>query len=303
MQHTVTDGHFADVAPDIRLHYLACGAPQAPLLLFVHGFPEAGFAWEHLMPAFADDWYVVAPDLRGYHRSSKPAGAQRYAPRELVGDIRSLIRALGRESATIVAHDWGGAVCWNVAIRAPQVVDKLVILNSPHPYLFARALATDPAQQAASQYMNWLRKPGSEAQLAADDHARMDGFFTAYGQTQDWYTPALRARYHAMWGTPGEAGEHPLSGAVNYYRASPLHPAEPGQPVNVPALDAADWQTKVPVRVIWAEADRALPPSLLDGLSDVCSDLRVQRIADAGHWVAHEKPDAVREAIGRALKD
>ena len=301
MQHAVTEGHFADVAPGIQLHYLACGHPQAPLLLFVHGFPEAGFAWAHLMPAFANDWYVVAPDLRGYNLSSKPAGVERYAPRELVGDVLGLIRALGRERATIIAHDWGGAVCWNVAIRAPQVVDKLVILNSPHPYLFAQALARDPDQQTASQYMNWLRAPGSEARLAADAHARMDGFFTAYGQSSDWYTPALRERYHAMWRTPGEAGEHPLAGAVNYYRASPLHPPEPGAASTVPDLDPAQWRTAVPVRVVWAEEDRALPPSLLEGLSDLCSDLRVERIAGAGHWVAHEKPEAVREALQRAL--
>ncbi len=303
MQHPITDGHRAEVAPGVHLHYRTCGSPDAPLLLFAHGFPEAGFAWEALMAGCGEDWYAVAPDLRGYGRSSKPAGAEHYTPRALVGDVLGLIRALGREKATIVAHDWGGAVCWNVAIRAPQVVDRLVIINSPHPYLFARALAQDPVQQAASQYMNWLRAPGSEAQLAANDHARMDGFFTAYGQSSDWYTPEVRARYHDMWKTPGEGGSHPLSGAVNYYRGSPLHPPAANDAASVPALDAADWRTQVPVRVIWAEADRALPPLLLEGLSDLCPDLRVERIPGAGHWVIHEKPAEVQAALQRALRD
>src|SRR5690606_12393692 len=113
----------------------------------------------------------VAPDLRGFNLSSKPAGVESYRPKLIVQDLLGLIRALGRKSVTVVAHDWGGAIAWNMAIHAPELVERLIIINSPHPCVFARALSTNPVQQQASEYMNWLRKPGSESALFKDDFA------------------------------------------------------------------------------------------------------------------------------------
>lgn len=156
----ITHPQFADLPNGTRLHYASAGRRGAPLMLFVHGFPEFWYAWEAQLAAFGDTHFAVAPDMRGYNLSSKPAEVDAYRPKPLVQDLEQFIAALGYDSAIVVAHDWGGAICWNLAIQHPERVARLVIVNSPHPWVFANALLSDPAQQAASAYMNWLRQPG-----------------------------------------------------------------------------------------------------------------------------------------------
>ncbi len=286
----------ADIIGDVDLHYASCGDEQRPLLLMLHGFPESWFAWEALMPRFADRYHVVAPDLRGFNLSAKPAAVEAYRAPELIGDLTALIEALGHESATVVAHDWGGAIAWGLAIERPELVDRLVILNAPHPVLFARALATDAAQQVASQYMNWLRAPGSESKLAENDFSRMDRLFSRFGAAQ-WFDEDPRRRYHQAWRQPGA-----LRAMVNWYRATPLYPpvgSDPGAGRVV--LDAARFRVSVPTRVIWGLDDTALLPVLLDGLEQLCDDLRIQRLAGLTHWLVHEAPDKVNHAIEESL--
>lgn len=174
---SIRTGRFVEVQPGIRLHCAETGTPGAPLMLFLHGFPEFWYAWKDVLPAFADRWHAVAPDLRGFNLSSKPDEVKAYRADRLVADFDGLIRALGHERAVVVAHDWGGAAAWAFAIAKPERVSKLVILNAPHPVPFARLLGHDPAQQAASAYMNWLRRPGVEEALARDDFALFDRFF------------------------------------------------------------------------------------------------------------------------------
>jgi pimeloyl-ACP methyl ester carboxylesterase len=155
-----------------------------------------------------------------------------------------------------------------------------------------QALATDPAQRAASEYMNWLRADGSENALAKDDFALMDGFFNGMGQpAATWYDATTRERYHACWANG-------LRGGVNYYRASPLHPPtrDHSGPLQL-QLKPEDFQVKVPTRVIWGESDIALPPSLLNGLQDFISDLMVERIPEGSHWVVHEQPQRINALI------
>lgn len=297
---------YATLPNGTRLHYASAGERGKPLMLFVHGFPEFWFEWEAQLAEFGRTHFAVAPDLRGYNLSSKPAEVEAYRPRHIVEDLVQLVSALGYDQAVVVAHDWGGAICWNLAIQFPQLVRQLVIVNSPHPYLFARALATDPEQQAASAYMNWLRKPGSEKALAANDFALLDRMLAdADGKSAAWYTPETRARYHAAWSQPGEgqdAGVHPLTGGVNFYRASPMHPPGEGEPPpDISRLDPAAFVVKVPTLVIWGERDRALPKSLVDGLGDFVPDLRLERIPEGTHWVIHEQPERVNLLIRSAL--
>lgn len=303
MTPSITDRQFVEPTPGIRLHYASCGKAGAPLLLFIHGFPEAWFEWEGLLPEFGDDWFAVAPDLRGFNLSSQPVGVEHYKPALIVQDMLGLIRELGYDKATVVAHDWGGAIAWNLAIQASQHVERLIIINSPHPYLFARELALNPVQQQASTYMNWLREPGSESALLKDDCALLDGFFTGAGQDGAWYTPQLRERYHEMWRRQHPDGGPAMAGAVNYYRATPYRPAAGNPTAMLDKLNPADWRTPVPVRVIWGEQDRALSLGLLEGLDTFCSDLRISRISDAGHWVIHERPDDVRRLVRGHLTD
>jgi pimeloyl-ACP methyl ester carboxylesterase len=289
----------------MRLHFASAGARGQPLLLFLHGFPEAWFAWEAQLEEFGAEYYAVAVDLRGFNRSGKPADVDAYRPHKIVEDLQLLIAQLGYREARVVGHDWGGAIGWNLAVFAPDRVGKLVILNAPHPYLFMRQLKINPAQQQASAYMNWLRMPGSEAALAKDDFQRLDAVFTAGDSGDDhWYSAPVRDRYHAMWSIPGEGASHGMTGGVNYYRASPLHPAGSQNPETFFAdMRAQDWAVRVPVRVIWGMKDTALLACLLDGLDELCVDLKITRIPDASHWLIHEQPRRINTLIAQALAD
>jgi pimeloyl-ACP methyl ester carboxylesterase len=294
----ITTGHFARVAPDVQLHYASCGVPGAPLMLFLHGFPEFWYAWRAVLPAFGDRFHAVAPDLRGYNLSDKPADVRAYRASALVADVDALVRGLGHERCVLVAHDWGGAVAWSFAIAHPQRVAKLVILNAPHPVPFARALAGDAGQQAASQYMNWLRRPGSEAVLARDGFARLDDFFLRLGGAA-WFRGEVRDAYHAAWAQPGA-----IAGGVAYYRASPLHPRSGDDPgaARLQLVDS-DFVVRTKTLVVWGERDTALRPVLLEGLERLVPDLRVVRLPAATHWLVHEQPQRVIREIAEFVDD
>ncbi|MGL4576050.1 MAG: alpha/beta fold hydrolase [Burkholderiaceae bacterium] len=300
----IQDGQYAQLEGGIRLHYASSGAKGAPLLLFVHGFPEFWWEWHAQLAHFGQTHFAVAPDLRGFNLSSKPAGAAHYKPKLIMQDLVQLIEHLGYRKAIVVAHDWGGAICWNLAIKAPQWVEKLIIINSPHPYIFMRELASNPAQQKSSEYMNWLRTPGSESALAKSDFKLLEGFFNGMGQPEaPWFDAATRARYHAAWKTPGDDGTHSLSGGVNYYRASPLHPPTASDPGPAAlALEPEDWTVRVPTKVIWGEADFALPTNLLNGIEQVVPQLDLTRIAGGTHWVVHEQPERINALIEEYLR-
>lgn len=281
--------------------YLSCrvaGPRGAPLLLFLHGFPEANFVWDDLLTHFGDRYRCVAPNLRGYPGSYSPQEVKAYRANVVLGDLIGLIQ---QEAATpdtpaaaVIAHDWGGALAWGLAAVAPQCMQRLVILNAPHPSLFLNALRDDPAQQAASDYMNLLRQPGIETQLALDDFAQMWPFFERFGGAT-WLTPALRAAYREAW-------SHGLTGPLNYYRASPLHPpTSPDDAIHTLQLPDALLHVTVPTSVVWGEADTALPPSLLDGLAAYVPNLHITRLPAATHWLLHEAPEAVAQAIEAAL--
>lgn len=294
----ITSGQYARVAPEVRLHYASCGEPGAPLMLFLHGFPEFWYAWRALLPAFGGRFHAVAPDLRGYNLSDKPADVRAYRMPALVADIDAQVRGLGHERCVLVAHDWGGAVAWSYAIAHPERVERLVILNAPHPVPFARALAHDRAQQAASQYMNWLRRPGSEEVLARDDFARLDEFFLRLGGAA-WFRGEGRDAYHAAWAQP-----RAIAGGVNFYRASPLYPPAGDDPGAARLqLDEGDFVVRAKTLVIWGDGDTALLPALLDSLDRLVPGLRIVRLADATHWLVHEQPQRIILEISEFVAD
>jgi len=175
------------------------------VLLFLHGFPEAAFIWDPLLEHFAGRFRCVAPNLRGFEQSSAPAEVEAYRAKHIVGDIAALIDQLGGQVEAIVAHDWGGAVAWNLAAQQPERLRRLVIVNSPHPATFLRGLQHDPEQQAASAYMNFLCRPDAEALLAENDFARLWPFFTNMGAADParagggWLTEAVREQYREVW--------------------------------------------------------------------------------------------------------
>ena len=292
MGATIRANQYAELPNGMRLHYASAGEKGRPLILFVHGFPEFWYEWEAQLAEFGSDCFAIAPDLRGFNQSDMPLDLAQYKARHIVDDLRLLAAHLGYEKFVMVAHDWGGAVAWNFAIALPQLLHKLVIINSPHPYLFAQALANDPEQQAASEYMNWLRADGSESVLAKDDFKLLEGLLNGMGKSPTpWFTPEVRARYRECW-------SRGLTGGVNYYRASPLHPPtkEHAGPAQL-QLNLSDFRVCVPTRVIWGERDIALPKSLIEGLDALVDDLKIERIPEGTHWVIHEQPERINRLI------
>jgi len=295
----VIETFFAELPGHVRLACRACGPAGAPVLLFLHGFPEAAFVWDELLAHFAGRYRCVAPNLRGYEQSSAPREVEAYRAKHLVGDIVSLIDLLGGSLEALVAHDWGGALAWNLAVQHPQRLKRLVIANSPHPATFLRELQHNPAQQAASEYMNFLRRPDAESLLAENDYARLwpflEGRTAAARPGAHWLTDAVRDQYRAVWG----AG---LTGPLNYYRASPLYPPTSTDSAVMQVQFPPDFVTvRVPTHVVWAEADTALLPALLDGLATYVPRLTLSRIAQATHWVIHEQPARIAREIESVL--
>jgi epoxide hydrolase 4 len=285
----------------IQLSCRAAGPQGVPLLVFLHGFPEAAFVWDDLLEHFAPRYRCIAPNLRGYERSSAPEGVESYRARHLIGDILALIAQQGGRAAALVAHDWGGALAWGLAAQHPQAIERLVIINSPHPATFLRELRDNPSQQASSAYMNFLCRPDAEVLLAENDYARLWTFFERMGAIDPahpgggWLTQAVRDRYREVW-------RHGLTGGCNYYRASPLRPPmKPGDAIMTLQLPPQMVTVRVPTLVIWAEADTALPPALLDGLEHYVPQMRLVRVPAATHWIIHERPAFVAQEIDRAL--
>ncbi|HUP19698.1 MAG TPA: alpha/beta hydrolase [Gemmatimonadota bacterium] len=264
-------------AGDVALHCAVAGDPARGLVVFLHGFPEIGYAWRRLLADLGADHLVAAPDQRGYGLSDKPADVETYRIDRLVADVAAVADHFGKERFALVGHDWGGVVAWAFAAARPERLEKLVVVNAPHPALFARRLAADPAQQKASAYMELLRSPEAEKVLAADGFALLDGPILQRGVAEGWLTETDRAAYREAWSRPGA-----LTGMVNWYRAAGLSAAgrEP------PAVE-------VPTLVIWGTGDRYLLPGNADDIEAAIPAARVRRVDDADHWVVHQRPALV----------
>jgi pimeloyl-ACP methyl ester carboxylesterase len=285
----------------ITLSCRMAGDERRPVLMFLHGFPEAAFVWDGLLAHFArpenGGYFCIAPNLRGFEQSSAPAGSAAYRAKHLVQDIAALIAqvAPGGQLEALVAHDWGGAVAWSVAATLPQLMKKLVIINSPHPGTFLRELQHSPAQQASSAYMNFLIRPDAEALLAEDDFRRLWQFLTNGKDPQAgapaWLTDEVKDQYRAVW----RAG---LTGGCNLYRASPLRPPRPHDPAAAAVTLPPELLTVVlPTLVLWAMDDIALPPALIAGLEAYVPNMQLHKIPGASHWIVHEQPDLVARAL------
>ena len=284
-------------ANGIRLHCVAQGPADAPLMLFVHGFPEFWYCWHAQLDEFGTDHRAVAFDLRGHNLSDKPEGVNAYRIKPLLEDLRQLIEHLraGQDdkSCVLVAHDWGGAIAWTFAAAFPQYVNKLVIINAPHSLPFASALANDPAQQAASAYMNFFRLDKATRVMGENGCKRLLRMFSATANGRSALKDEDIPRYLEAWMQPGA-----LDCALNLYRASPLHPPTPDEPGPAALkLDPEALTVRVPTLVIWGEADTALGTDLLVDLDQVVTDLRIVRMPGASHWVIHERPAEVNAAI------
>lgn len=277
----------------VKLHYAKSGSGQ--LMLFLHGFPEFWYAWKNQLETFGTDHLAVAPDMRGYNLSSKPPEVDQYRIPLLVSDVHALAARLGHganRKFILVGHDWGGVVAWAYAAAHPETVEKLIIVNAPHPAVFQRELRENPAQQKASTYMLMFRGPDAEKTLSANNNEMLVRIVLSEGLKQGHFTEADKQAYLDAWSQPGA-----LTGGLNYYRASQVGPpaGEPA-PASVAPIAPA-LKVDVPTLVIWGEKDTALLTGNLEGLEAYVPKLTVKRIADGTHWVIHERPDVVNRHI------
>ncbi len=270
----------------VNLHYVEAG--EGKLVLLLHGFPEFWYAWKDVLPDLTKDHHVVAFDMRGYNLSSAPESPDRYKMPTLVEDVRAVAAHFGasaQNNFVLVGHDWGGAVAWQVAYTHAALIEKLVILNAPHPAVLATLLAGNPAQQQASQYFNLFISPVAEATLSANDFALLQ-----QSVLQSWATAEDKHKYLECW-------RRGLTGALNYYRAAALQSPVPQFIADAARTEYLGKILSVPTLVLWGMQDHALVPENLDGISDYVSNLKIERFPNATHWVGQEQPAAVSAAI------
>jgi pimeloyl-ACP methyl ester carboxylesterase len=281
----------------VRLHYATAG--KGKLIMFVHGFPEFWYEWKNQLAEFGQDYMAVAPDMRGYNLSSKPAEVDQYQVKYMIEDLRALAEKLGHKKFILVAHDWGGAIAWAFALTHPDYVEKLVIINAPHPGVFARELRDNPAQQKASGYMLMFRSPQAEQTLSANNYALLVNIVLGEGLKTGAFTEEDKKAYLEAWSQPGA-----LTGGLNYYRAARIGPpsGEGDKEGTSFAVNAPSLVVKVPTLVIWGEKDVALLVGNLDGLDKFVPNLTIKRIPEGTHWVIHEKPALVNGYIQEFIK-
>jgi len=270
---TLTAAEYKDGYADsngVKIHYVTTGT--GPLVVMVHGFPDFWYTWRDQMEALAGQYQVAALDLRGYNLSDKPAGEENYDMRLLIGDVAAVIKALGREKAIVVGHDWGGIISWNFAFYMPQMVEKLVILNLPHPNGLSRELATNEKQKANSAYARRFQSPDSHKALTAEGLA---------GWVKD---PAAKTKYIEAF------KRSDFNSMMSYYRRN--YPKEPYEARTVPQ------RVNVPVLMFHGLRDTALLASGLNNTWEwLDADLTLVTVPNAGHFVQQDASELVSRTI------
>jgi pimeloyl-ACP methyl ester carboxylesterase len=269
----------------IQLHYVTQG--DGPLMLMLHGFPEFWYSWRHQIPEFAQDYKVVAIDLRGYNESDKPPAQSAYAMSEFVKDVQGVIQGLGYTTCVLVAHDWGAAIAWYFAYAHPDMVEKLIILNLPHPAKFAEGLRT-PQQLLRSWYIFLFQLPWlPEFLMQLGEFQFIEQAFAGMAIRKDTFTPADIQAYKQAAAKPGA-----LTAMLNYYRAA--------FQAGLTALNL-NKLLEVPTLMIWGEEDAALGKELTYGTEQYVQHFQIRYIPKCSHWVQQEQPELVNRYIREFL--
>ena len=269
----------------VRLHYVSQG--EGPLMLMLHGFPEFWYSWRHQIITFSDSYRVVASDLRGYNYSDKPQSIKAYSVSELTKDIAGIITQLGYEKCILVGHDWGGALAWYFADEYPEMVNKLIVLNIPHPAKFMESLRT-PQQLKKSWYIFFFQLPYlPEFLLKRNDYQGIASAFTKSTIKESAFTFEDIQAYKKAASQPGA-----LTSAINYYRCSfrqLFKPKKAWKKIDTPTL------------IIWGENDIFLGKELTHGTTDYVNHLTIKYIPNCSHWVQQEQPQLVNQYIADFL--
>ncbi|MCY7270445.1 MAG: alpha/beta hydrolase [Sphingomonas bacterium] len=288
----MTEQRRLPLSTGITINVALAGPADAPPVMLVHGFPESHRTWRDLVPLLEADLRLIMPDLRGFGASDKPQDVADYTTETLVADLFALADALGIDRFALVGHDWGGAIAWAAAIGGNPRIERLAIINSPHPSIFQRSLIGHPEQRAASQYMNAFRTPGMEAGIA---RMGLDTFFDKSFTKHvdlDSIPPDERKQYIDDWGQTGA-----LTAMLNWYRASRIFVPAPGAEAALPEWVDHVPKIKVPVRVIWGLDDQALLPILIENIGEVGDDVELFPLPGVGHFAPWQAPEAVATAL------
>jgi pimeloyl-ACP methyl ester carboxylesterase len=277
----------------VELDVWTAGNPANSPIIFLHGFPESHRTWAHQMAGLADRFYCIAPDQRGYARSSKPPKVADYKISLLVADVFALADALQIDRFTLAAHDWGGAIGWATALTRPDRVERLIIANAPHPYIYQKTIIEDLDQRQAAQYIRTFRGQELEERIAKNG---LDWFFEHSFMRHlkaSAVSDSERAAYLDEWSQPGA-----LTAMFNWYRASPTDVPAMDEVVETTAfLQKPFPQLHIPTLIVWGMKDPALLPCQLEGIEEHVPNATVNRIPDAGHFSPWEAPDAVTKAM------
>lgn len=271
----------------IVLHTAVAGPEDGPLVILLHGFPEFWYGWKHQIGALAGRGYrVMAPDQRGYNVSNKPEGAENYTLNKLRDDIVGLIEWSGNEKAVVIGHDWGGAVAWQLAATRPELVEKLIAINIPHPLAMPKVMMRNPMQWVRSSYMVYFQVPQlPEKMMEADNFRFMEGAMAGTSR-KNTFTEEDFDQYKKAWAEP-----RALTAMLNWYRA-----LSKGSFSQTPAR-----KIEVPVRILWGMGDQFLSRQLAEESLNFCMDAELVFIGEATHWVHHEQPFIVNRLIQKFL--
>ena len=260
----------------VRLHAVEAGPADGPLYILLHGFPEFSFGWRKQIPVLAAAGYhVVAPDQRGYNLSDKPTAVGAYAVSELAADV---IHIANGRPFRLAGHDWGAAVAWAVALLRPSNLEKLTILNVPHPVVMMKHLSGDPGQMLRSWYMLFFQLPVAP-EVVFRALGRQSLIRTSRPNT---FTDEDLEMYAEAWRQPGC-----ITGMINWYRAL--------MRVRPPAID--DPTVRVPVTIVWGKKDQFLKHIMAQESARFCPDSKVVYLLEATHWVQHEEPERVNALL------
>lgn len=265
----------------IRLHAVEAGEQNDEIILFLHGFPEYWYGWRKQIKYFAEKGYrVVAPDQRGYHLSDKPADIRAYRLEHTTNDIAALIRKLGSGKVYLVGHDWGGAVAWSLAIRYPELIKKLIVLNLPHPQVMKQSPLHLPKQILKSWYIGFFQIPGLPEKCLSLFNFRLLEKSMQSSARPGTFSKEDMNQYKSAWKQAGA-----LRAMIGWYRA--LRYSNFGM----------DKDVGLPTLLIWGKQDRALSHEMARPSIERCRDGRLEMIEDATHWIQHEKAEQVNKLI------
>jgi pimeloyl-ACP methyl ester carboxylesterase len=263
---------------------------SGPPVILLHGFPEFWYSWRRQLPRLADaGFHALAPDLRGYNQSSRPAGMESYRTAQLVEDVAELIRQAPEQSAAVVGHDWGGVIAWRLAALHPKLVRKLVILNAPHPAAYRAELKRNPGQWLRSSYVLFFQLPGlPERTIRAGDFRLLERVLRREPTNPHAFTPEDIKEYKKALGGPDG-----LTGPLHYYRAALRYPGD---------LYGLPQTVLAPTLVIWGCRDPYLSVRLTERLDAWVGNLRIERIEQASHWVQNDMPEQVNHLLIEFLR-